>query len=64
MIISFITTRLAKKTYLRVSDAAVVVSIELLQDLVSFLVGDVESTALNQTLELINRDPVVAIQVE
>jgi len=49
---------------LRVGDSTVVVGVEFLEDLVSFLVGDVEAATLNESSEFICRNSSIVVQVE
>jgi len=45
-------------------DSAILVLVHLLNDLIDFLLGDVETSALNDSLKFISGDAAIAIEVE
>jgi len=45
-------------------DSAILVLVHLLNDLIDFLLGDVETSALNDSLKFISGDATIAVEVE
>ena len=53
-----------QNTYLSKGDSAILVLVHLLNDLIDFLLGDVETSALNDSLKFISGDAAIAVEVE
>ena len=55
---------LEHNTYLSKGDSAILVLVHLLNDLIDFLLGDVETSALNDSLKFISGDATISVEVE
>ena len=60
----FLAVRLEHKTYLSKRDSAILVLVHLVNDLIDLLLGDVETSALNDSLKFISGDATIAVEVE
>ena len=63
-IFSLLAVRLENKTYLSKGDLAILVLVHLFNDLIDFLLGDVEASALNDSLKFISGNAAIAVEVE